>query len=208
MQRQPDRVNVVIGSVFPVHRPRISAVPLRFRHFDQLLLWSDQKCAAVQILVAKLATGCKFSKRIPQCVSWSSCQPALTMRAMTTDLKQMVGRRVREARKRLGWTQEDLAERIERAVETVSNLERGHTVPTLDTLERVGRALGVPVRDFFEEADAGSSRHAELRVVLGSMLSQLSTEDLETAVELVQVLLNRAGKKGEKPSQPPSGWQI
>lgn len=34
----------------------------------------------------------------------------------------------------------------------VSELERGLVVPTLDSLERVAKALGVPVRDLFGEA--------------------------------------------------------
>lgn len=113
---------------------------------------------------------------------------AVTMRGMAMDLKRMVGRRVKQARKDAGLTQEALAERIERAVETVSNLERGHTLPTLDTLERVSRALGVPIRDFFEiEADA-SPRRAELRLRMDTLLSELSDADFDVAVGLVRVL--------------------
>lgn len=127
---------------------------------------------------------------------------------MTTDLKRMVGKRVRQARKRLNWTQEDLAERIERAVETVSNLERGHTVPTFDTLERIGRALGVSIRDFFDEVEDEGSRRSELRAMMSGMLSQLSTEELEAAVELVQVLVKRTKSGLKFRDEPPPGWSV
>ena len=46
---------------------------------------------------------------------------------MANNLKTYLGAKVREARHAKGLTQEQLAERIEKTVETVSNIERGHT---------------------------------------------------------------------------------
>ena len=63
-----------------------------------------------------------------------------------------IGARVRTLRKRRGLTQEELAGRIGRSVETLSVLERGRATPTLPVLGRLSEALAVPLRDFFEPA--------------------------------------------------------
>lgn len=141
----------------------------------------------------KIATRFNFSPTITQAVSWSTPPAAMTMRGMAMDLKRTVGKRVRFARKQAGLTQEMLAERIERAVETVSNLERGHTLPTLDTLERVSRALDVPIKDFFETDEGTSPRRAELRLQMHALLNELGDAEFSIAVGLVQVLATARG---------------
>jgi transcriptional regulator with XRE-family HTH domain len=56
--------------------------------------------------------------------------------------------RIVELRTLRGWTQERLAEASGVTVRTVQRIEAGNDV-SLDTLSRLGRALGVPVRDLF-----------------------------------------------------------
>lgn len=48
-------------------------------------------------------------------------------------------------------TQEELAEKIDRSVETISNIERGLSVPSDATLHRLARVLKVPVDDLIVE---------------------------------------------------------
>lgn len=107
------------------------------------------------------------------------------------DLKQHIGIRVRAARTRRGLTQEEVAEQIGKAVETVSNIERGQTFTGLDTLERLSRCLQVPVSEFFEGYDAERAVHknrVELEQLLLDLTRSLSDEDLKTAVDLIEVL--------------------
>ena len=59
--------------------------------------------------------------------------------------------RILELRTQRGWTQERLAEVSGVTVRTLQRLEAGNDV-SLDTLSRLGKALGVPVRDLFMEA--------------------------------------------------------
>src|SRR5438874_1849478 len=82
-----------------------------------------------------------------------SCSPAATRikilgRAM--NLKIHISIKVRSARLRAGLTQEQLAEAVRRAVETVSNIERGYSLTGLDTLEGISKTVGMPVAYFFE----------------------------------------------------------
>lgn len=59
-----------------------------------------------------------------------------------TDLKE-IGLRISKQRKRLGLTQEQLAERMEVSVQMISNLERGVKAIRIDNLVRVSRILDV-----------------------------------------------------------------
>lgn len=106
-------------------------------------------------------------------------------------MKQHIGIRVRAARARCGLTQEGVAEEIGKAVETVSNIERGQTFTGLDTLERLGRCLRVPVGDFFEGYDADRDVHkgrVELEQRLHELTRLLSENDLKIAVDLIEGL--------------------
>lgn len=107
------------------------------------------------------------------------------------DLKQHIGLKVRAARLKSSLTQEQLAEAVDKTVETISNIERGHTLTGLDTLERLGRCLNVPMRDFFEdweEARTVSRSRLELEHRLRDLARSLSDEDVKVAAEIVEVL--------------------
>jgi transcriptional regulator with XRE-family HTH domain len=107
------------------------------------------------------------------------------------DLKQHIGLRVRAARQRLGLTQEQLAEKVDKAVETISNIERGHAHTGLETLEKLGAALGVPLRDFFEEFEEQRGvppERLELEYRLRDATRSLSDEEVRVALELVEVV--------------------
>jgi transcriptional regulator with XRE-family HTH domain len=70
---------------------------------------------------------------------------------MKNDLKKLIGKRVREARKNKGLTQEDLAALIDKTVETVSNIERGIKLPGLATLEEMRKVLGVKLSELIDQ---------------------------------------------------------
>ncbi len=59
-------------------------------------------------------------------------------------------------------TQEQLAEKLGRSVETVSNLERGISMPGDATLDRLAHALDVSIDDLLiDRAGAGKERSIE-----------------------------------------------
>lgn len=62
-------------------------------------------------------------------------------------LQRRIGEVSREARHRLGLTQEDVAERVGVATEVYGRLERGHMLPSLPTLVGLCRALKVTPND-------------------------------------------------------------
>ncbi len=67
-----------------------------------------------------------------------------------SDLAQIAGQRVRMHRQRLGLTQEELAERAGLHNTYIGQVERGEKNLTLNSLEKILVALGVPFSRFFE----------------------------------------------------------
>lgn len=60
--------------------------------------------------------------------------------------------RIKECRKQLGMTQEELSIKSGVSREIISGLERGTTrTTTVQTLVKIADALGVPVKDIFFE---------------------------------------------------------
>ena len=111
-----------------------------------------------------------------------------------TDLKNRIGSRIRLARKDRGLTQEKLAEKIGKAVETVSNIERGNTFTGIATLEAIAKALKTPVRDFFDEPGETrklSKKRIELEHQLRRMVPPLSDDHLQVAIDLVASLIKQ-----------------
>lgn len=117
-------------------------------------------------------------------------------------IKREVGMRIRAIRKLRGLTQEELAERIERSVEAVSNLERGKSLPGFETLKRLSRFLDVPIRDFFDfrtddDGGGGDAHHRELLTGLMRVARRLQTRDLAIALDQIKALAQR-GPNGQR----------
>jgi len=68
------------------------------------------------------------------------------------------GRRIREARKARGWTQEDLAYEAELDRTYIGGIERGERNIALLSLNKLAVALGEGFGDFFSYTGAGPSR--------------------------------------------------
>lgn len=121
---------------------------------------------------------------------------------MVVELKKQIGIRVRAARRQRGLTQEQLAERVERTVAAISNIERGSSLPTLATLDTIARRLEVPLRDLFEETRNGRGR-LETEMRLKSLLSTLNDEEAEIALRHVELVSDHAqARKGSSVNMP------
>ena len=116
---------------------------------------------------------------------------------MVDELKRRLGLTVQAARRRVGLTQEALAALIERTPESVSNIERGRQLPTIETLVDLGRALKVPLSDFLDGLDGvgggpGLSRErVQQEARLREVARGLSDRDLGLALTLAEVMTGR-----------------
>jgi transcriptional regulator with XRE-family HTH domain len=73
--------------------------------------------------------------------------------------KRQLGLRMQAFRLERRLTQEQLAEKLGRSVETISNLERGISMPSNATLDRLARALDVSINDLLIERAARGKGH-------------------------------------------------
>ena len=112
-------------------------------------------------------------------------------------MKLHLGSVVRAARQRAALTQEELAARIDRTPESVSNIERGVHLPTLETLADLGRVLGVPLPEFFDGAQdhAPSRERLRLEARLREVARALSDRNLAIAVAQADVLLEHGSDR-------------
>ena len=96
----------------------------------------------------------------------------------------VVGKRIRKLRQEKGLSQGDM-ERATGLLRTyISRVEHGYTVPSLETLERIAEALGVPPYQLLYEGDGKSTGRArrakepkmsdEARLVFGTLAKAFS----------------------------------
>ena len=108
---------------------------------------------------------------------------------MGKQLKHEIGQRVKAARLQKGLTQAALGELIDKAFETISNIDRGKTAPNFSTLSDIADALGVPMRDFFaDDGQVLSDRRHELMLKLNTMVAQMDDHQLQLFIKLGQAL--------------------
>lgn len=111
-------------------------------------------------------------------------------------LKDHVAARIKAIRKERRLTQERLAERIDRSVYAISQFERGISVPSFETLERLSKELSVPVSSFFEfERKEGRYDRKAMLEELAERGKAMSDEDLGMAIELLKLVSFRTKTK-------------
>jgi len=123
----------------------------------------------------------------------SSHKVEFKLRFMGIDLKQVIGARLKAARNSHGLSQSELAEKIDRTKETISNIERARSAPTIDTLERLSKILDVPMKEFFEGYDSPNinKKRMELEMEIRESLKELSVNELKIAKKQILALTYR-----------------
>lgn len=73
------------------------------------------------------------------------------------DIKKKFGMQVRRLRKDLGLSQEELASQANLDRTFISHIERGTRSITIESIEKVSRALNVDIQELFDFSDLDSS---------------------------------------------------
>jgi len=118
-------------------------------------------------------------------------------------LSQTIGQHVREERRRLGLTQEQLAERLALSTNYIAHLERGSRGASLITLEKVSDVLDVTVMSLFAPVGkAGAAKSAPPADEIRRLTARLKGVDPETRklfVSLADLILTwRSGRSLDK----------
>jgi transcriptional regulator with XRE-family HTH domain len=122
------------------------------------------------------------------------------------ELQREFGLRVQQLRKKRGLTQEQLAERVERTVDTISNIERGFSSTRVETAYAIARELGSSLAELFDfngAIELDRERRGRYLNLL-EMLRPLDIEMLEAATAQLEILL-RARQRAFAGGTPAGG---
>jgi transcriptional regulator with XRE-family HTH domain len=99
-------------------------------------------------------------------------------------IKELLGKRVRELRKKRGLTQEQLAEKANVDVKYLGNIERGKENPTIGILEKLAEALSVKLHQILDfEHELQGERL--LRRHIAQILDRCDERELQRILRLV-----------------------
>jgi len=110
---------------------------------------------------------------------------------MNNTLKTYLAGQLRSYRRDAGMTQEELGVRIKRTGEAISNIERGKSLPTLETLVALSETLEKPLRDFFPTGsfdDDVSPNRLKLEAEAMALLRKLTDNQLHVALTQIKAL--------------------
>lgn len=113
---------------------------------------------------------------------------------MKSDISKRLGSKIKELREMRGLSQAALAQKCLKSVETISNFERGKTTPSIATVERLAKVLGVDIKQFFELSKQ-SDKKSKTVILIENRLSLLSVSDQEAVAAMVDSLCKQRTKR-------------
>ena len=105
-----------------------------------------------------------------------------------TELKKLLGKRIRELRVAKNLTQEDLSELTDIGASSISKIEGGYFHPTDENLERIAKALCVEPYKLY--MCNHQKTEDELRKEISGMLERASADELRLIYKILIGILN------------------
>lgn len=105
-----------------------------------------------------------------------------------SELKKLLGKRIREIRVARNLTQEDLSELTEIGASSISKIESGHFHPTDENLERIAKALNVEPYKLYMFNHQKDTK--ELLKDIQTMLNQATDEEIKLVYKVLSGILN------------------
>lgn len=106
-----------------------------------------------------------------------------------TALAKVIGERLRATRKKQGLSQEELAHRSNTHPTYVGQIERGEKNITIDTLEKITKALNISLEELFRFSSLNNDLDEKI-VQLNNLLLSVSEEDRDSLIKVINVLLD------------------
>lgn len=104
------------------------------------------------------------------------------------DIKKLVGYRIKNLRKRKGYSQEKLAEIAGINPKYLSSIERGEENPTLDLFIRLSQGLKVSIYEIFQIEHEGEQPRL-LRKKLKSLVVEIKDEELARVIRILEAVI-------------------
>ncbi len=109
----------------------------------------------------------------------------------TEGIYKLMGSKMRIERKKLGLTQEELAEKAGITANFLGHIERGTKKARLDTIERLANALGIPVGNLFSEVKYQPKKEDLLTKKLVAAVRDKEPRDKKLVLKLAKLVLRK-----------------
>ncbi len=107
---------------------------------------------------------------------------------MSGKYERLIGKQIARFRKESGMSQAQLAEAIDVASETISRLERGVSIPSLNTLEKISGVLNISFKDLFDFEYTPKSKVSQSEKEITKIIALLKPHKLNE-IRLAHTLL-------------------
>lgn len=108
------------------------------------------------------------------------------------DLRKQLGSRIRFLRMACNLTQEDLAERANISVTFVGTTERGKSIPSVKTCQKMAEALGVPLYGLFKNSEEQTEQEKRIEQFALRLKGERSKKKVRIILEIGEVILKKA----------------
>lgn len=112
------------------------------------------------------------------------------------DIYQSIGRNIRAARGKRGWTQEQLAEKADLHPAFLGQIERGIKKPSLKTLKQVADALCLKAGDLLDETAPHRRKRAARTDLVSDFFRAYKPGDLKVFYKTLRTLARQIKKLG------------
>lgn len=113
-----------------------------------------------------------------------------------SDYRSTIGKRVRQERLKHGWTQEELAEKLDLHPSFIGQIERGIKAASLDTLKSLSQVFGIKSSEFLNEGDniepAPKARSVERKII--DLLKGYKAHEQEAVYKTIKYILRQKRK--------------
>ncbi len=101
--------------------------------------------------------------------------------------KELLGARIKELRKARGLSQDQLSEKVNIDPKHLSRIEVGKSYPSLDTAEKIAKALNVEIKDLFEYMHEVKGK--ELAENITRLLKESDEEKLRLILKITRAIV-------------------
>lgn len=113
-----------------------------------------------------------------------------------SDIKKILGSRIRNLRNERGWSQEEFAHRANLSQSYFGALERGEKSASIETLEKISLAFGISFEELFRYIQPSSENaHNTTLSLLMDKLNSLSIDEQKTMLNLLDALFELMKRK-------------
>ena len=106
------------------------------------------------------------------------------------DIKERLGRRIRQFRQMRNLTQEELAERANLSVTFIGMTERGKNIPSVKTCQKIASVLGLPIHELFL-FDEQSDKDRRIDQLTIRLKENKNKKIVGLVLEIGEVILNK-----------------